>query len=734
MKKNKIFDVFLSMVMAFSITAIPTFAQGSSIANGIQKAYIVAEDWGPVVKKTVINLDKKVANNSVGDESNEFTIVETKRTLTPSWTVAIASAQRTVLDAYTSDETGNRISEDSNYITIDMYVSPTMTGEGAAFVYSGYNRWCDPYQLDIQLNGELQTTDGETIDELNVDKDIDLEGEGKICPEVNKFQSGIFNASDGRTLPYAAYEPAKDSKTNALVIWLHGAGEGGTNPEIAYLGNKVTSLISDEFQSNFGGAYVLVPQCPEGYGWPVDENGNYTTGATPSRWRTSLFELINTYVNEHPDIDSNRIIVGGCSNGGNMVYDLVLSHMGYFAAAFPMCHEYNINNATDEQLEYLKDFPVWSTYTLGDSSSYIGSIPIVRKMQEIGATAFHYSEFQNASDVTGRFFGNPSNPTVLDTTGTSTVPLRYDGHWAWTLFFENQCRDGDLTAWQWLAQQSKASETNKKALSIAVEVANNVSEEELDKVVPAVVNEFKAALQEAQTLLADAAATQEAVDTSFNRLAAAIQMLDFIKGDKAALRSFVNNVEDTKAELYTSATWSIFAAALENGQAVLADENAFQDEVDRAYDGLVRAYLGLRLVPNKDLLKELINKANSLNAANYTAETWAVMANALEEANATLANENATAKEVEAAKAALSSAIDGLVANTATDTPVNPSTPDNTVSPNESVSSSVSNSVVKAGESKSIKTGDTASLGYSIAGLALASMVLAANKKRTYLK
>lgn len=281
------------------------------------------------------------------------------------------------------------------------------------------------------------------------------------------------------------------------------------------------------------------------------------------------------------------------------------------------------------------------------------------------------------------------------------------------------------------SEKSTISTVNKVALSIAVEVANNVSEEELDKVVPAVVNEFKAALQEAQTLLADAAATQEAVDTSFNRLAAAIQMLDFIKGDKAALRSFVNNVEDTKAELYTSATWSIFAAALENGQAVLADENAFQDEVDRAYDGLVRAYLGLRLVPNKDLLKELINKANSLNAANYTAETWAVMANALEEANATLANENATAKEVEAAKAALSSAIDGLVANTATDTPVNPSTPDNTVSPNESVSSSVSNGVVKTGDTTaSIKTGDTTNLVYSVAGLAVASALLAANKKR----
>ena len=103
------------------------------------------------------------------------------------------------------------------------------------------------------------------------------------------------------------------------------------------------------------------------------------------------------------------------------------------------------------------------------------------------------------------------------------------------------------------------------------------------------------------------------------------------------------------------------------------------------------------------------------------------MANALEEANATLANENATVKEVEAAKAALSSAIDGLVTNPT----VNPSTPDNTVSPNESVSSSVSNGVVKTGDTTaSIKTGDTTNLVYSVAGLAIASALLAANKKR----
>ena len=45
---------------------------------------------------------------------------------------------------------------------------------------------------------------------------------------------------------------------------------------------------------------------------------------------------------------------------------------------------------------------------------------------------------------------------------------------------------------------------DKTALQIAVEVANNVSEEELAKVVPAVANEFNVALEEAKALLADA--------------------------------------------------------------------------------------------------------------------------------------------------------------------------------------------------------------------------------------
>lgn len=143
------------------------------------------------------------------------------------------------------------------------------------------------------------------------------------------------------------------------------------------------------------------------------------------------------------------------------------------------------------------------------------------------------------------------------------------------------------------ATKSEVTSVNKTALQIAVDVASNITEEELENVVPAVANELKAALEEAKAILENATADQETVDASFDRLATAIQMLDFIKGDKAALRSFIAKVENIVEKEYTPATWTAFAAALETGNKVLANENAMQEEVDNAYTNLVKAYLNL---------------------------------------------------------------------------------------------------------------------------------------------
>ena len=286
------------------------------------------------------------------------------------------------------------------------------------------------------------------------------------------------------------------------------------------------------------------------------------------------------------------------------------------------------------------------------------------------------------------------------------------------------------------------TDVDKTALKIAIDLANAITDEDLDKVIPAVANEFIAARDEANTVYNDISATQEEVNNAFDRLASAMHMLDFAKGDKTALEAFINKVNDLVADQYTPATWEAFAEKLANAKVVLANENAMQEEVDSAYkelvtaflnlrlkadksalqafvdyvndvdsskytettwkmfeaklneanvvlkdenavqvevdsayNELVKAYLDLRLKPNKDLLEDLINQASGLNVANYTKATFDGLTKALNEAKVVFENPNATQKEVDSAKATLEKAINSLEANTPVDntakTPVN---------------------------------------------------------------
>uniref|UniRef100_UPI0025A9519B LPXTG cell wall anchor domain-containing protein n=1 Tax=Thomasclavelia cocleata TaxID=69824 RepID=UPI0025A9519B len=110
---------------------------------------------------------------------------------------------------------------------------------------------------------------------------------------------------------------------------------------------------------------------------------------------------------------------------------------------------------------------------------------------------------------------------------------------------------------------------------------------------------------------------------------------------------------------------------------VLNNENAMQEEVDEACDALTRAYLNLRLKPNKDLLADLINKANGLNSASYTANTWAVVADEVIKAKAVLEDPEASEAEVKAAEKALTKALEGLELVKAGDTTASIKTGDN---------------------------------------------------------
>ena len=260
---------------------------------------------------------------------------------------------------------------------------------------------------------------------------------------------------------------------------------------------------------------------------------------------------------------------------------------------------------------------------------------------------------------------------------------------------------------------AKPAETDKAALSIAINNAESVTQEQLDKVVPAVVVEFKAALENAQDVYDDENALQDDIDDAFERLANAMHMLEFYKGDKTALQKLMNQIADLTASDYIESTWNALQAVLPSVNEVLDNENAMQDEIDEVYTELVKAFVNLRLKPNKDLLQDLINKANGLNRANYSAASLKLVDVEVEKATEVLNDSEATKEEVEIAVSALTKALAGLEAN-----PSNPVVDGGINKPVETI---------KPGDKTAgVKTGDNSLVGVftgmamlSIAGLGI---------------
>ena len=242
---------------------------------------------------------------------------------------------------------------------------------------------------------------------------------------------------------------------------------------------------------------------------------------------------------------------------------------------------------------------------------------------------------------------------------------------------------------------------DKTALKIALDLANVITDEDLANVVPVVVNEFKEARDKANEVYNDATASQDKVDAAFDRLASIMQKLEFFKGDKTALKAFIDKVSGLETAKYTEATWTPFNEALTAATSVYNDENAMQEEVNNAYNELVTAFLKLRLIPDKSLLEDLINQAEGLESTNYTKATFDGLTKALNEAKAVFDNPNTTQKEVDNAKDVLAKAMADL----------------QTVTVDNTIKAPVNNGDTTV----SVKTGDESLVGM-FAGIALLSV------------
>jgi GH43 family beta-xylosidase len=201
----------------------------------------------------------------------------------------------------------------------------------------------------------------------------------------------------------------------------------------------------------------------------------------------------------------------------------------------------------------------------------------------------------------------------------------------------------------------------KYNLEIAVSEARKITDEDLANIIPSVVEEFKLVLENAENILVDETSTQEQVDMATENLKTImIKLLSSIKGDKTDLIELVNKVEVLEGDKYFLEGWSKLQSELENAKIIINDDNALEDNVNKAYTSLLEAYLNLKPRPNKEALINLINSAKAIDYSKYTKESFEVLKEALALAEEVLNNEDATEEEVHNAEDTLNEAISNL--------------------------------------------------------------------------
>ena len=373
-------------------------------------------EFGPAIVGVKLNFPAKVKKADL--QGKQF-VVKTNR------------SNRTVTSVDLCDQEGQVITADESHyvrISLDMRYSGWGVQDGAGcFTYANnVNNWTAGITAEAALaSGQELKVGDDTYTSANKFSYI----RSRITLSTRDWGEAKSHTAEGYTLTYKDYQTdalREDGVLNPLIIWLHGMGEGGTDPDIALLGNDVTALGEEKIQSHFvkgqqKGAYVLAAQTPTM--WMNSGTGQNNGGTGHSIYTKTLKSLIDKYIQDNGDIDTKRIYIGGCSNGGYMTMEMAITYGNFFRAFYPCCEAYSDSFVEDADIQKLKDLPMWFIHaandTTVDATKFV--IPTYQRLKEAGAKDLHFSYFV---DVTGTD-GNPQ--------GNS-----YMGHYSWIYIFRDE--------------------------------------------------------------------------------------------------------------------------------------------------------------------------------------------------------------------------------------------------------------------------------------------------------
>lgn len=354
-----------------------------------------------------------------------------------------------IIGLYVND-TGavNEAAAEGKYVFLKLaYSTVPGYGMGKTLQYTGGINHRRDIHLDIRQQVDVTLKD-ESIVGAN-----GFSNAGEINVLVDDFLAITFeNPADGTILNYRLYIPAGyEAKDDAqekipLVVFLHGAGESGDNNASQIMGNPSALEFAYAEAQAENPCFVLAPQKPSDvdHGWAEDTGTEaepfYTTSFALENVKLVIDQLLADY-----SIDGARLYCTGLSMGSRGTFALNMAYPDMFAAmlCIASCDIY-----TDEQLEGIKDKPMWVILAADETEERITNMGgVVEQLESLGATAVKRTDAE-AWDGYARGYAAEQfaaeQLAAAEEAGASLLFTHYlpgtvipSSHWSWVATYNN---------------------------------------------------------------------------------------------------------------------------------------------------------------------------------------------------------------------------------------------------------------------------------------------------------
>jgi len=168
------------------------------------------------------------------------------------------------------------------------------------------------------------------------------------------FSKKVTKMVDCNYLLYLPADYGKANKTWPVIMFLHGAGERGNNPEVVKK-HGPPKMIAQGKQFDF---IVVSPQCPNDIWWTE---------------QTDILINLLDEIEKKYRVDTDRVYLTGLSMGGFGTWALAEKYPQRFAAIAPIC-----GGEERYMASRLKNVPVWAFHGAKDKT-----VPVERSQEMV---------------------------------------------------------------------------------------------------------------------------------------------------------------------------------------------------------------------------------------------------------------------------------------------------------------------------------------------------------------